>query len=291
MEKSTIQKEIFLSGKGIHSGKEIDLCLKPSSKGEIIFCRTDLDNLEVVLDPKKVETKNSTFLASKGCKIQTLEHLLGTLYIFGLDSIIIELNGEEIPIMDGSASPFVQAILKAGIKLLPQRKKSLKIIKPFIIQEKDASIAFYPYSDFRITYFIDFNHPSIQKQELSLSVNVKNFVTKIAPARTFGFLKDVPALRAKGLALGGSFENAVILDEKGVISGPLRFPNEFVRHKILDLVGDLSLLGSPLIGHFKAHKAGHRLHMKAIHFLLDSPEFWAYEEEKIPAPIKNSEKK
>ena len=276
IEKSTIQKEIQLSGIGIHSGKKVDLLLRPSSSGEIIFRRTDLNNLELRLDPKIIETRSSTCLASKGCKIQTLEHFLAVLFMFGIDSLIVEINGDEIPIMDGSASPFVQAILEAGIKLLSEKKKNIKILKPFIIKEKDAAVSFYPDSEFKITYSIEYDHPSIQKQEMSMSVNLKKFVTEIAPARTFGFLKDVPALRDQGLALGGSLENAVVLDENGVISGSLRYPDEFVRHKILDLIGDLSLLGSPLIGHFEAHKAGHMLHLKAIHFILENPEFWTY---------------
>lgn len=276
IEKSTIQKEIHFSGVGVHSGKKVDLLLRPSSSGEIIFRRTDLDNLELALDPKKIETKSSTYLVSEECKIQTLEHLLAVLYMLGIDSLIIEINGDEIPIMDGSASPFVQAILSAGIMSLPERKKSIKIIKPSCLEEKDAAFSFSPDSGFKITYSIEYDHPAIQRQELSLSLNLENFIKEVAPARTFGFLKDVPALRAQGLAAGGSLDNAVVLDEKSVISGPLRYPDEFVRHKILDLIGDLSLMGSPLTGHFKAHKAGHSLHLKAIHFLLDNPEFWTY---------------
>ena len=275
-EKSTIQKEIHLSGIGIHSGKKVDLVLKPSTSGRIIFRRTDFDNLELALDPKRIETKSSTYLVSEDCKIQTLEHLLAVLYMFGIDSLIIEINGEEIPIMDGSASPFAQAILDAGVMSLPERKKSIKIIKPFSLEEKDAAFSVSPDSDFKISYSIEYDHPAVQRQELSLSLNLDNFIKEIAPARTFGFLKDVPALRAQGLAAGGSLDNAVVLDEKKVISGPLRYPDEFVRHKILDLIGDLSLMDSPLIGHFKAQRAGHSLHLKAIHFLLDNPEFWTY---------------
>ncbi len=276
IEKSTIQKEIHFSGVGVHSGKKVDLLLRPSSSGKIIFRRTDLGNLELALDPKKIETKSSTYLVSEKYKIQTIEHLLAALYMLGIDSLIIEINGDEIPIMDGSASPFVQAILSAGIMSLPERKKSIKIIKPSSLEEKDAAFSFSPGSGFKITYSIEYDHPAIQRQELSLSLNLENFIKEVAPARTFGFLKDVPALRARGLAAGGSLNNAVVLDEKSVISGPLRYPDEFVRHKILDLIGDLSLMGSPLNGHFKAHKAGHSLHLKAIHFLLDNPEFWTY---------------
>jgi UDP-3-O-[3-hydroxymyristoyl] N-acetylglucosamine deacetylase len=276
VEKNTIQKEIHLSGVGIHSGKNVDLLLKPSSSGGIIFLRTDLDNLKLALEPEKIETKSSTYLVSGGCKIQTLEHLLAVLYMFGVDSLVIEINGDEIPIMDGSAFPFAQAILNAGVMSLPKRKKSIKIIKPSSLKENDAAFSFSPDSDFKITYSIEYDHPAIQRQELSLSLNLENFIKEIAPARTFGFLKDVPALRAQGLAAGGSLDNAVVLDEESVISGPLRYPDEFVRHKILDLIGDLSLMGSPLIGHFNAQRAGHRLHLKVIHFLLDNPEFWTY---------------
>jgi len=272
-QKTTLQKEIHLSGVGIHTGKKVDVHLKPSSSGQIVFRRTDLDDLELTLDPGIVKTKNSTYLASKGCRIQTLEHLLAVLYIFGVDSLIVELNGEEIPIMDGSASPFAQAVQDVGLQLLPERKKVVKILKPFRLEEEGASVSFDPDAVFRITYCIEYDHPLIQRQELTLALNPESFVTEIAPSRTFGFLKDVPALRAQGLALGGSLENAVVLDDKGSISGPLRFPDECVRHKILDLIGDLSLLGSPVIGHFSAHKAGHRLHLEAVRFLLHNPEY------------------
>lgn len=276
-QKGTIKKEVLFSGIGVHSGKQVELWLKPSSSGEIIFRRIDLDNSEFHLDPKKIEAKNCSMLVEKKGRIQTLEHFMAVLFMLGVDSLIIELNEEEIPIVDGSAFPFVEAILKAGIKPLQEKKKSIKILKPFIIQEEDALISVVPDSDFRITYLIEYDHPAIESQELSLSINKENFIKQIAPARTFGFLKDVPALRAQGLALGGSLENAIVLDEKSIINGPLRFPDEFVRHKILDFIGDLFLLNSSIIGHFKAHRAGHGLHLKAVHFILDNPEYWAYE--------------
>lgn len=276
-QKGTIKKEVLFSGIGVHSGKQVELWLKPSSSGEIIFRRIDLDNSEFHLDPKKIEAKNCSMLVAKKGRIQTLEHFMAVLFMLGVDSLIIELNGEEIPIVDGSAFPFVEAILKAGIKPLQEKKKSIKILKPFIIQEEDALISVVPDSDFRITYLIEYDHPAIESQELSLSINKENFIKQIAPARTFGFLKDVPALRAQGLALGGSLENAIVLDEKSIINGPLRFPDEFVRHKILDFIGDLFLLNSSIIGHFKAHRAGHGLHLKAVHFILDNPEYWTYE--------------
>jgi UDP-3-O-[3-hydroxymyristoyl] N-acetylglucosamine deacetylase len=274
--KTTIQKEVSLSGVGIHSGARINLILKPSSAGEIILQRKDLGNSEIRIDSQRIKAKRSSFLDTKKGKIQTLEHLLAVLYIFGIDSLVVELDGDEIPIMDGSALAFVQAIGEAGQNFLPQEKKTIRILKAYTIQENEASLSFYPDPDFKISYSIEFDHPAIKRQELSLPINLKNFIKEIAPARTFGFLKEVPHLLKEGLALGGSLENTIVLDEEKVINGPLHYPDEFVRHKILDLIGDLSLLGSPVLGHFKAHKAGHVLHLKAVRFILNSPEFWTY---------------
>ncbi|NIM92066.1 MAG: UDP-3-O-[3-hydroxymyristoyl] N-acetylglucosamine deacetylase [Candidatus Aminicenantes bacterium] len=274
--KTTIREEISLSGIGIHSGRSINLTLKPSSAGEIILRRKDLGNSEIRIDSKKIKIKRSSLLDTKKGKIQTLEHLLAALYVFGIDSIEIELDGEEIPIMDGSALAFVQTIREVGQSSLPQEKKTIRILKSYTIQENEASLSFYPDSDFKISYSIEFDHPAIKRQELSLPINLKNFIKEIAPARTFGFLNEVPHLLKEGLALGGSLENAIVLDEERVINGPLHYPDEFVRHKILDLIGDLSLLGSPVLGHFKAHRAGHVLHLKAVRFILNNPEFWTY---------------
>lgn len=273
--KKTIKKEIVVAGVGIHTGRPVELRLRPSDSGKIIFRRTDLDEFECSLDPRQVESKNCTMFVSKKGKILTLEHLLAVLWVYGIDSLIVELNGEEIPIMDGSALHFVHAVHQAGIRDLPQRKSSIKITQRFLIQENDASISAAPDSELKVTYHIHFEHPCIKHQELSISVNPENFKREIAPARTFGFLKEVPDLHAQGLAIGGSLKNAVVLDETRVVNGPLRFPDEFVRHKILDFIGDLSLMGSPVTGHFIAKKAGHALHLKMIHFLLDHAEYWA----------------
>jgi UDP-3-O-[3-hydroxymyristoyl] N-acetylglucosamine deacetylase len=271
--KGTIKKDIRLSGVGIHTGQEVDLCMMPSSSGEIIFRRTDLNNKEINLDYRYIKAKNSTYMESQGCRIQTLEHLLAVLFVFGIDSVVVEMDGDEIPIMDGSAAPLAKAVQEAGIEHLPEERESLHILKPYQVKEKEAFLSFLPDPEFKITYGIEYDHPLIQKQELSVPVNVESFVKEIAPARTFGFLKDVPSLRARDLALGGSLDNAVVLDDEGLLGGTLRFPDEFVRHKILDLIGDLSLMKSSLTGHFKAHRAGHDLHLKAVHFLLKNPEY------------------
>ncbi len=277
--KNTLCEQVVFSGIGIHTGQRVNLCLKPSSSGEIVFCRKDRGDLEIKLDSRKIKTKNSVYLSSTGCKIQTLEHLLAVLYMFGIGSLIIELDGDEIPITDGSALPLVHLIQKAGVKALVERRRILKIIKSAVIKEKEASVSVEPGADFSISYMIEYDHPLIQRQELSLSLSLKNFIREIAPARTFGFLKDVPALRDQKLALGGSLDNAVVLDKEGVMNRSLRYPDEFVRHKILDFIGDLSLLDASLRGHFHAQKAGHRLHLRIVRYLLDNPDHWTYTDE------------
>ncbi len=274
INRKTIEKEIVVSGVGIHTGKSVEMKLKPSESGKILFRRTDVEDFEFPLDPAKVESQNCTMLKTRKGKVYTLEHLLAVLWVNGIDSLIVELNGDEVPIMDGSAAPFAQAVRQAGTRELAQKKSTLTITKPFIIKDRDASISVLPDSGLKVTYQISFRHPSIKRQGFSLSVDRESFEREIAPARTFGFIEDIPDLRAKGLALGGSLKNAVVLDRKGVISGPLRFPDEFVRHKILDFIGDLSLTGVPVIGHFIAKKAGHVLHLKMVRFLLDHLEYW-----------------
>jgi UDP-3-O-[3-hydroxymyristoyl] N-acetylglucosamine deacetylase len=275
--KKTIQKEVGLSGVGIHSGKNVQLVLKPSESGEILFRRVDLGEVEALRNLTRVEAHNNTTLLGKEFKVQTMEHLMASLFAYGINSLVVELNADEIPIMDGSALPFVQAIEKAGTKRLPQFIGRLKILKPLVLEEKETIVSAEPLpsgTGMRLSYSIEFFHPAIRKQSMSLMVTPLKFLREIAPARTFGFLKDVETLRSRGLALGGSLENTIVLDELEVVNGPLRFPDEFVRHKLLDLLGDLSLIGRPLIGRFSAHKAGHRLHLKLVNFLLDNPEYW-----------------
>ena len=270
----TIKKEAVLSGVGIHSGKNVDLILKPSTSGEIIIRLKDQNNLEIRVDPRNVKAKRSSTLESDAGKVLTIEHLLAVLYIFGLNSIAIELDGGEIPIMDGSAEAFVKAVQEAGIQNLSEQKKIIRIKKPKKIEEEDAYVSFFPDPNFRITYNIVYDHPLIKSQKFGVLINEENFIKEIAPARTFGFLKEVPSLLKEGLAKGGSLTNAIVLDDRGILGSHLRFPDEFVRHKILDFIGDISLLGHPVLGHFKAFKAGHSLHLKAVHFLLDNPEYW-----------------
>jgi UDP-3-O-[3-hydroxymyristoyl] N-acetylglucosamine deacetylase len=275
MRKKTLKKVKEITGVGVHSGQKINLTLRPSDAGYIEFIRTDLKNSAIKIDPRRIEAKFSTALKDKDKTIQTPEHLLAVLYVFGIDSLSIELDGKEIPILDGSAEPFVRLIQDGGTRELSEKKKKSKILQPFRVQAGDASITVEPADDCRITYIIEYDHPVLRRQEIDLSISTDVFIKEIAPARTFGFLKDVPAMRSQGLALGGSLENAIVLDEHKVINGPLRFPDEFVRHKVLDFLGDLSLLGCSVSGHFKAYKAGHFLHHKLVLFLLDNPEYWS----------------
>jgi UDP-3-O-[3-hydroxymyristoyl] N-acetylglucosamine deacetylase len=273
---NTIQKEVQLSGIGIHTGEEAKLSLLPSSSGELVLRRQDLNNLETLLDLKKIKSKRSSLLDTDEYEIFTLEHLLAALYIFGVDSLTIILNGNEIPIMDGSAAPFVRALLEAGIKPTGKKRKILEIRKSHSIQRNDAYISISASPNLSVDYAIEYDHPVIKKQKMSLVLDEKIFIKEIAPARTFGFLREAPQLWNRGLALGGSFENALVLDDENVINGPLRFQDEFIRHKILDLVGDLALLDAQVSGHFKAHKAGHHLHLEMLRFLSDNPDCWEY---------------
>jgi UDP-3-O-[3-hydroxymyristoyl] N-acetylglucosamine deacetylase len=280
--KRTIRRPVSFPGQGVHTGDSVRLTIKPSSRGRVVFRRLDLDGVEVEADPRKVETLNcSALVFSSGC-ILTVEHLLAVLYVLGLNSVEIELDGGEIPILDGSAAPLAQAILEAGLTILPEPARAARILKSHTIEEKGASLSFSPDPGFRLSYAIDFSHPLIGRQEITFSLTRKLFLDEIAPARTFGFLEDITALQKRGLARGGSLDNAVVLDEEKVINGPLRFPDEFVRHKVLDLIGDVALFGHPIFGHFRAERAGHRLHHQAILYLLDHPDLWAYEEDAGP---------
>jgi len=282
IQKRTVRRPVSFSGVGIHSGKNVSLTLKPSADGKILFRRMDLGGRMVEIDPRKTESLNCTCLVFESGHIQTLEHLLAVLHILGLASVEVEIRGEEIPIMDGSAAPLIEDILKAGLRPVPHPVESVRILKPHTLEEKGARLSFSPDPDFRVSYAIDFSHPLIGRQDISFALTQRLFRQEIAPARTFGFLKDAAELHKRGLALGGSLDNTVVLDEERVIGGKLRFPDEFVRHKVLDLIGDLALLGRPLLGHFRAERAGHRLHHQAVLFLLDHPDFWALEKEAAP---------
>lgn len=270
----TIAAEMRFSGIGVHSGRKVDLSLKPSNSGKIAFCLEHHGHVTVHPDPHYVDTIYSSILSDGENKVHTVEHLMATLFALGIDSADVVLNGDEVPILDGSALPFAKAIQECGIRPLHTDKKTIKILKPFIVQEKDITVSVEPADVFRIAYTIEYNHPAIGIQSFELVLDKDSFISEIAPARTYGFLKDVDALRKQGLSLGASLDNTLVLDEDTVINGPLRYKDEFVRHKILDFIGDLSLLRHPLRGSFRAHKAGHCSHLKAVLFLLENPSYY-----------------
>ena len=216
----------------------------------------------------------ATGLARNEVSVETVEHLMAALVSMSIDNVLVELNSPEVPIMDGSASPFIYLINEAGIKTLPAPRKYLKIIRPIAISRGDKRIALYPSDHFKVTYSISYDHPLLRHQSRTLRITEDSFVDDIAPARTFTFLKDVEMLRQNGLALGGSLDNAIVLGETGVLNNALRFEDEFVRHKILDAIGDLALVGHPVVGHLVAHRAGHALHTEFAAKILEETSAW-----------------
>ena len=277
IRQRTIRKEVRLAGSGVHSGRPVRLTLLPSDGGKIVFRRKDLGGRETAIDPRRVESENSTTIVGRDFKVRTVEHLMATLFAFGVGSVIVELDADEIPILDGSAAPFVDALQKAGSVVLSEPVPTLVVRRGFAVEAGGASVVVEPVrggKELELAYTIEYAHPAIGRQSCGFRLTRKTFASGIAPARTFGFLKDVEALHSRGLALGASMENTVALDAERIVNGPLRFPDEFVRHKLLDLTGDLALLGRPVAGRFTAHKAGHRLHLQAARFLLDHPAFW-----------------
>ena len=274
--RNTLAREFSLEGVGVHSGKPVRLTLLPSEAGCIVFRRSDLGGREAQLAGAGFEALNSTTVLAGGFKIRTVEHLLATLFANGVGSAIIVLDADEVPILDGSARPFVRALEAAGTRPWDAPSPGLRIARPFAVSGGGASVVVEPPAAdaaLDLTYTIEYPHPSIGRQSLSLRLTPGAFAREIAPARTFGFLGDVEELHRRGLALGASFDNTVVLDAGTVVSGPLRFPDEFVRHKLLDLAGDLALLGRPLAARVTAFKAGHRLHIEAVKFLLSNPDF------------------
>jgi UDP-3-O-[3-hydroxymyristoyl] N-acetylglucosamine deacetylase len=272
----TLRRPISCVGIGLHSGNKVTLSLKPApADSGVRFRRTDIGHHEV---PATVHNlagiQLATGLASEEVSVETVEHLLAALVSVGVDNVLIELNSPEVPIMDGSAAPFIYLIHEAGVKSLPVARKYLKIIRPIAISRGDKRIALYPSDHFKVTYSVSYDHPLLRHQSRTLRITEESFLEHIAPARTFTFLKDVEMLRQNGLALGGSLENAIVLGETGVLNNALRFEDEFVRHKILDAIGDLALVGYPVIGHLVAHRAGHALHTAFAAKILEDTHAW-----------------
>jgi len=274
----TLKRESGCVGIGLHSGRKVRLTLKPAPADTgIVFRRVDRSHWEIPATSEHIARLNhATCLSREGVRIETVEHLLAALATLGVDNAIVELDAPEVPIMDGSAAPFIYLIHEAGIRHLARQRSYLKLTRPVAVESDGSRVAAYPSDSLRVSYTINFDHPLLRHQQRSLEIDETSFVEEIAPARTFGFLKDVEQLRQAGLALGGSLDNAVVLGEAGVLNNPLRFPDEFVRHKILDILGDLSLLGRPLLAHIVAVRAGHNLHTQLVRQILASPECWEH---------------
>src|SRR6186997_845619 len=275
----TLRRQISCVGIGLHSGNKVNLTLKPApADSGIRFRRTDVGGPGGHEVPATVQhlagIQLATGLSSNEVSVETVEHLLAALVSVGVDNMLIELNSPEVPIMDGSAAPFIYLIHEAGVKRLQTPRKYLKIVRPIAISRGDKRIALFPSDHFKVTYSISYDHPLLRHQSRTLRITEETFTEEVAPARTFTFLKDVEMLRQNGLALGGSLENAIVLGETGVLNNALRFEDEFVRHKILDAIGDLALVGYPVIGHLVAHRAGHALHTEFAAKILEETQSW-----------------
>ncbi|MCD4717546.1 MAG: UDP-3-O-acyl-N-acetylglucosamine deacetylase [Desulfobacterales bacterium] len=294
-KQRTLKDQVECTGVGLHSGERVHLNIRPApSDTGIKFVRTDLDGhpmIEARFDNVS-NTTLATTIGSNGCKVATIEHLMAAFFGLGIDNALVELDGPEVPIMDGSTAPFIFLIKSAGIREQKSPKQFIVIKKPFKIDDGNRSIHIYPSKELKITYTIDFAHPLLRNQKYELRFSGRDFVREISRARTFGFLKDVQTLKENGLAKGGSLDNAVVIDDFRIINEDgLRFEDEFVRHKILDFIGDLSIVGSPVIGHFVVEKSGHFLNHQMLKNLMKSKKHWKMLTFETPAECtKNSVK-
>jgi UDP-3-O-[3-hydroxymyristoyl] N-acetylglucosamine deacetylase len=278
MREQTLAAPIEFSGVGLHTGQQATMRLLPAGPGKgIVFRRVDLDNFELRADVGSVErVAYATTLMSRGVWISTVEHLLSALYALGVDNAVVELDNFEVPILDGSAFPYAEALQQTGIVKLQTPRTYIRIEKPFVLEEAGKSIAIYPSDSLSLEYEIGFQHPLIGHQKLQVEITAEDYCKWIAPARTFGFYHEVEALQAAGLVRGGSLENAIVLTESGMLNETsLRYPDEFVRHKILDLLGDFALMGQQVLGRLTANRAGHALHTRFVAALLDSTSHWS----------------
>jgi UDP-3-O-[3-hydroxymyristoyl] N-acetylglucosamine deacetylase len=283
----TLKRSVSCAGIGLHSGKKVSLSLKPAPAGTgIRFRRTDLGGVEI---PARADfvgaVAYATQLKAGEATVETVEHLLAALAASRIDNVVIELNTREVPIMDGSSAPFIYLIQEAGVKTLGESRRYLKVTRPVVLSRGDKQIALYPSEDFRVSYTIGFDHPLLRHQACAMTITEDSFVEQIAPARTFTFLKEVEMLRQNGLALGGSLDNAIVVGDTGVLNSSLRFDDEFVRHKVLDLVGDLSLVGFPVVAHAVVHRGGHALHTAMASHLLSETSAWQLVSSPAEVPV------
>jgi UDP-3-O-[3-hydroxymyristoyl] N-acetylglucosamine deacetylase len=284
----TLAEPIHCTGVGVHTGKPVDLVLRPAAPGTgIVFVRRDQgqDRRFPARSEWVIDTTLATTLGNAESRLSTVEHVISALAGMQVDNCTVEVFGPEVPIMDGSSAPFVYMIEQAGRVAQKRLRRRLVIRKPVAVREGDRFLSAIPSREFKVSVEVEFDHPAIGKQSIrALSVTPRTYARSLAPARTFGFLEDVKRLQAKGLALGGSMQNAIVLDTARVLNPEgLRFRDEFARHKALDLVGDLALLGLPVQGHFKAVRSGHSLHQALVAELRANPSCWSIEVGAVPA--------
>jgi len=280
IKQRTLKNAIRATGVGLHTGDKVYLTLRPAPVNTgIVFRRTDLAQpIEIKADPMNVtDTRMSTTLEHDGAKISTVEHLMAAFAGLGIDNAFVDVTAAEVPIMDGSAGPFVFLLQSAGIEEQSVPKQFIRIKKPVRVEDGDKWASFEPWDGFKVSLSIDFDHPSLRKstQTACVDFSTTSFVKEVSRARTFGFMRDLEMLRAAGLARGGGMENAIVMDNFRVLNEDgLRYEDEFVKHKVLDAIGDLYLLGHPLIGAFSAHKSGHALNNRILRTFLEDQEAW-----------------
>ncbi len=280
IRQRTLQNSIKGTGIGLHSGSKVYLTLRPAPVNTgIVFRRVDLDPVvEIKASAENVgDTTLSTNLVKDGVRVQTVEHLLSAMAGLGIDNAYVELTASEVPIMDGSAGPFVFLIQAAGIAEQQGAKKFIRINREISVSDGDKTATFLPFNGFKVGFGISFDHPAFKDsaQVASVDFSSTSFVKEVSRARTFGFMKDIEALRTQQLVLGGSVDNAIVIGDEGVLNEDgLRYDDEFVKHKVLDAIGDLYLLGYSLIGEFQGHKSGHALNNLLIRQLLKEPDAW-----------------
>jgi len=265
--ETTVQRPVEVRGRGLHSGAAVTIRIVPAPPATgVVFRRTDLDNFEVPARWSYVaKVSYATSLMKQGVLISTTEHLLSVFYSMGIDNVYVEIDNLEVPILDGSGEPFLELLRDAGLRTYRRRRKYLRIRKPVSVEGKGKRIAILPADRFLLTCDVYFEHPLLGRQVLELEVTPERYAAEVAPARTFGFAHELQQLKSMGLIRGASLENAICFDQTGVMnSGGLRFADECCRHKALDLIGDLALLGKPLLGHVIAERAGHAMHVALV---------------------------
>jgi UDP-3-O-[3-hydroxymyristoyl] N-acetylglucosamine deacetylase len=289
LKQRTLKSLVRATGVGLHSGEKVTLVLRPATPGTgIVFHRVDLNPVvDIKADPYAVgDTRMASCLEKDGAKLGTVEHLMSALAGLGIDNLHVDVDAEEIPIMDGSAAPFIFLLQSAGLVEQNAPKRFLRVKQTVEVQDGDKWARLEPYEGFRLDFSIHFNHPAVDKSGKRVVVDFadQSYIRDVSRARTFGFTQDVENMRAQGLALGGSLENAIVMDEYRVLNAEgLRIPDEFVRHKVLDAIGDLYLAGAPLLAQFSAHKSGHALNNRLLRALFAAASAWEWATFEEPA--------